>query len=152
MERSDVEVGRPFAVRLDADIEGDAPLVERGRLRRRDPRGPFERLAPVRQNEALPLDAVAILALLPQRVLDLEQVREVTPRVDPDLQVDRCIVVVQDPQLLDEPLRDDPLSDHREARVDIHRFEARDEDYRPARQRVYRSPKWASGVVVPVRK
>lgn len=45
-----------------------------------------------------------------------------------------------------------PVIDRNPQKFVANIFEAKDDDYRSARQRVYRSPKWASGVVVPVRK
>ena len=57
--------------------------------------------------------------LLLQCVLDLEQVREVRVRIDPYGELDRLLGVVQDRELLVEPVSDRPLADHGQLRVDV---------------------------------
>jgi hypothetical protein len=106
-------------VRLEPYGEGETALVDLPRRRRRDLRRALERLAHVAEEELAVLDPSRVRAFLLERVLDLEEVREVAARVDPHDQVDRLGVVVQDRQLLVEPLRDDAAPDDRQLRVDV---------------------------------
>src|SRR5262245_24328151 len=80
-------------------------LRSRGRL---DRRRTLERLAPVGQEEPAPSDLLPVLALLGERVLDLEEVREIASRLDPERQVDRLLVMVEHRERLVEPLGDGP--------------------------------------------
>ena len=117
-----------LSVRLDANGEGQAVGVDRRRLARRD-----DRLAPVGfphvgEHEAPTLDPSGVLALLLESILDLEQVGEVTSRLDPNRQIHWLVVVIQDRQLLVESMGDSPATDHRELRVDVDRSGSRNEE------------------------
>ncbi len=101
----DVEPGRPLAVRLDRRREREAVLVDLRRSRGRDQRRPAVGVALVAEPQhAAALDPGHVLPLLGERVLDLEEVGEVAAGLDPDGQVDRLVLVVQDRQLLVEPV------------------------------------------------
>ena len=99
--------------------EGEALLVDLHRACRRDPRLARVRVALITEHQTVAFDEVLVRALLLQRVLDLEQIGEVAAGLDPDLHVDRLLVVVQDRQLLAETVADGPLADHRQLGVDV---------------------------------
>ena len=91
----DIDVGRPARVRLDPDLEGQAVLVEGGRRRGGDDGLALERFALVGQMEPAVLHPRCVGAQLLERVLDLEQVGEIAGGVDPDLQVDGLVLMVE---------------------------------------------------------
>ncbi len=113
---------------LESNLEGQAALIEPGRSSRGDHRRARERLPLVAEQQLSVLDPTAVLALLLERILDLEQVGEVGRRLDPHSQVDRRVVMVQDRQLFTETTADPPPSDHRQLRVDVDRSGSRDEE------------------------
>ena len=114
---------------LDAYLEGQSAFVDPGRCRRRDRRRPPERLTFVPEDELLStLDARGVGALLLQRVLHLEQVGEVAAGLDANGEVDRLVRVVEDRQLLVEPLADGALANHGELGVDVDGSGAGDEE------------------------
>ena len=108
-------------VRLDPDVEGQPALVDAGRRRRGDDGLALEGLALVGQMELAVLDPRCVGAQLLERVLDLEQVGEVAGGVDPDLQVDGLVLMVEDRQLLVEAIAHRPLADDRQLGVDVDR-------------------------------
>ena len=67
------------------------------------------------------LDPRRVGPKLRERVLHLEQVGEVARGVDPDLEVDGLVQVVEDRQLLVEAIAHGPLADDRQLGVDVHR-------------------------------
>ena len=86
----DVELGRPAAVGLDPDLEGQARVssTSAGAVAEIDRRAP-ERLAPVAEHAAgRPRPGVEYVPFFCERVLDLEQVGEVGAGLDPDREVD----------------------------------------------------------------
>src|SRR5262249_58949580 len=74
---ADVDLGSPFTVRVDPELVCEAFLVDSRRDGGRDPRRPRKRLALVAEDELAALDPLPVLPLLLQRVLHLEEVREV---------------------------------------------------------------------------
>ena len=85
-------------------------LVDAGRRRGGDDRLALERLAGVLQEQPAVLDPRGVAPDLLERVLDLEQVGEVAGGVDPDRELDRLVLVVEDRQLLVEPVADRALA------------------------------------------
>ncbi len=77
----DLEIRRPPAVGLDVDLEGQALLVDPGRSGRGDRRCTAVRVSLVRKEQLAVLDPTAVLALLLERILDLEEVGEVGRRL-----------------------------------------------------------------------
>src|SRR4030095_8527099 len=75
--RADVQLCPPLAAWLDMDGERQPALIQRRRFRRADPCLALERFALVPEHEGVPVDAIAILALLLQGILDLEEIGEV---------------------------------------------------------------------------
>src|SRR5689334_21426643 len=117
--RDDVEVGRPLALRLDPRLERQPLLVHAGRRRCRDVRPTLKGLALVPQHEPAVGYASRVGPFLLQRVLDLEEVGEVGARIDPNGQVDRFLVVVENLELLTKPVSDRTASDDGELRIDV---------------------------------
>jgi hypothetical protein len=107
-------------VRFDRDDEREALLVDRDRRRGRDRRHPTERLALVHEVQAVVVDPGRVRPLLLQCVLYLEQVCEVGVCIDPDREFHRLLGVVQDRELLVEPVPDRAPADHGQLRVDVH--------------------------------
>ena len=85
-------------------------------------------LALVAEHQTAVVDPAVVLALLLERVLDLEQVGEVAVGLDAHGQVDRLVVVVEDRELLVEAAADGALADHRQLGVDVDGAGARDEE------------------------
>ena len=110
------------AVRLDLGPEGQAVLVElaRGSTPRWTSRAGT---SPARSRARGGRSSTrgVVLALLLQRVLDLEQVGEVAARLEPNREADRLVVVVEDRQLLVEAVADGAPANHRQLRVDVDR-------------------------------
>src|SRR5439155_12898710 len=94
--RVDVDAHVPVAVWGDPDREGEAVLVDLGRLARRDDRLARVRVALVAQHQASIVDARQRGALLLERVLDLEQICEVRPRLDVNGDSGRLTAAVED--------------------------------------------------------
>ena len=115
-------------MRPDANPEGEPLLVDAGRFRRRDRRRTAEGRAVVAENELAALDSRGILALLLERVLDLEQVGEVAGGVESDGQVDGLVFVVEDREFFVKTVADRAPADHRELRVDVDGPGAGDEE------------------------
>ena len=128
LRRDDVDSGRPLAVRGNPDRERQPVGVESRGLARGDGRRPGERPAVIAERELPPLHLGRVATLLRKRVLHLEQVGEIAARVDPDLERDRLVEVIQDRELLVEPGGDRALPDHRELRVDVDRAGSRHEE------------------------
>ena len=118
--RDDVDVGAPAALGLELDRVRESGLVDARASTGRDHRLALEGLASVREHQRVFARPLAIGTLLGQRVLDLEQVGEVARGVDPDLQPDRLLVVVEDGQMLVEAVGDRARADHRELGIDVH--------------------------------
>src|SRR5215217_1090927 len=76
-------------------------------------------IAVERENQLAALDACRVLALLLERVLDLEQVREIATRLETNGQLDRFAGMVENGQLLGEAVADGAPADHRQLRVDV---------------------------------
>ncbi len=124
----DVDIRRPGAVRLDPDAERQAVLIEASLGGRGDDRLAPERLPHVRQVQPSVLDSRLVAADLLERVLDLEQVGEVTGGIDPDRQLGRVGDMVEDRQLFVEAEADGALPDDRELGVDVDGPGAGDEE------------------------
>ena len=124
----DVEPRVPLAVGFDANPEREPLLVHAGALRRRDLRGPAEGPPVVAELELAVRHALRVRPLLRERVLHLEKVGEVAARLDAHREVRGLVGVVQDRQLLVEPVRDRASPDDRELRVDVHRPRSRHEE------------------------
>src|SRR5271166_1638986 len=84
----DVQVGRPAAMRLDSHRKAEAALIDCCRRRGRDPGLAVEGFPHVPEDETIVLDALVVLALLLQSVLDLKEIREVIPSIHPNLHLD----------------------------------------------------------------
>ena len=86
----------------DADAERHALVVNGGRCTGRYPRLSYVGLPSVLEDQA-PVDNPGLIApLLLERVLDLEQVREIAGHVDSDLEIHGFVLMVEEPQLLVE--------------------------------------------------
>ena len=96
-------------------------LVDARRRRGGDDGLAPEGLALVAEMELAVLDPRVVGPELLERVLDLEQVREVAGGVDPDLEVDGLVLMVEDRQLLVEAVAHGPLADDRQLGVDVDR-------------------------------
>lgn len=128
LERDNVELGLPLAVRLDLDLERQAALVDSGGLARRDSRRATKHLPLVPENELPSTNPSGVRPLLLERVLDLEEVGEVGAGLNPNGQVHWFVGVVQDRQVLVEAGAHGPLADHRELGVDVDGPRARHEE------------------------
>ena len=126
--RDDIDSGRPLAVRGDLDRERKPLGVVFRRLARGDGRRPGEWPPVIAERELLSLHLRRVATLLRERVLHLEQVREIASRVDPDLERYRLVEVIQDRELLVEPGGDRTLPDHGELRVDVDRSRSRNQE------------------------
>ena len=92
-----------------------------GRRRGGDDGLALEGFALVGQVELAVLHPRCVGAELLERVLDLEQVGEIAGSVDPDLEVDGLVLMVEDRQLLVEAIAHRPLADDRQLGVDVDR-------------------------------
>src|SRR5690348_6268742 len=87
-----------------------------------------EPLAAVAENQALVFNATIELTLpVEVGILHLKQIGEVCVRLDADIQVYGCRLVIQDPELFVEPTSNCPLAHDRHRRVDIDGSSAGDE-------------------------
>ena len=102
----------PRSLRLDARPESQPLGRDLGPLRG-DARLSREVLPPIAEHELVRLDVAVSLALLRQRVLHLEQVREVCVRAQLEHELERLPVVVHHGEALDQPVADPPPADHR---------------------------------------
>ncbi len=121
----DVQLGAPLAMRRHGNAERKPVLVDGSPCGRGDPGLPGIGIPLVLQHQAAVDDASVVAALLSERIFHLEQVSEVARGFDAHGELDRLAVVVQDPQLLAEPVGYLSLADHRELRVDVDRPGAR---------------------------
>jgi hypothetical protein len=112
----------------DADPEAEPLAVDACGFCRRDLRRTRERPPVVAEDELSTACARRVRPLLPQGVLDLEEVGEIGGRLDADVQRDALVGVVEDGQVLVEAVRDRALADHRELRVDVDRSRAWNEE------------------------
>ena len=120
--RDDVQLGRPRPVGLDPDPEGQAVLVEPRRGRRRDHRGPPERLRARRRARSCPsATRVEYVPFFSSASLTSNRSAKSHPASMRTVEVDRLLVVVEDRQLLVEAVADRALADHRQLRVDVDR-------------------------------
>ena len=115
----DVEIGLPGRVRSDRDLKCDPGLVQRARLGGRDGGPSLIGIASVCEDEHVLFDVPVVGALLLQRVFDLEEIREVAIGLDPDREVDRRSIVIEDRKPLVEAVADRTLADHRQLRVHV---------------------------------
>ena len=115
----DVQLGLPGGLGLQPHRERQAVLVHLGRGRRRDGGLSPERLPLVAEHEASAGDPGVVLAFLLQRVLDLEQIREVATRIEANLEPYRLVAVIEDRQLFVEAAADGAPANHGQLRVDV---------------------------------
>ena len=103
-------------------------VVDLGLRARSDARLPDELLPPVAEHDlAVSLLAVQ-LAFLRERVLDLEQIGEVSVRLDPQLELDGLGAVVEDGDVLVDALSDEAPADHRERGAPVDRRRRRNKE------------------------
>src|SRR5439155_3919221 len=81
-----------------------------------------------REHQLAVFDRPRVRALLLEGVLHLEQIREIGGRVDPDGEIDRLLVVVEELQLLVEAVADGTLADDGRIRVDVNGASSRYEE------------------------
>ena len=110
--RHHVHVRLPLAVGLERQGKGQAALVDGCRLRRRDPRLTYERTPFVPEHEPPVFHTVLANAFLLEGVFYLEEVGKIAICVESDGDIDRLVVMVQDRQLLEEPVAHRSLPDH----------------------------------------
>ena len=115
----DVKTRAPLTVSPDPDLEGQAVLVDPCRCRRRDGGRAAEGPSIVGKHQLAALHARGVLALLLERVLDLEQIREIAAGIDADAQFDRFGEMVENRELLVKTCADRALADHGQLRVDV---------------------------------
>src|SRR5205823_6619708 len=94
-QRNDVHTSVPFGVSRDAQAEHEPAFHDLGLGARRDARLTYEVLTPVPEHESAVADLAIALPLLLERVLDLEQVREVGRSLEPQLDLRGLLVVVE---------------------------------------------------------
>ncbi len=124
----DIEIGRPLALGLDPNRKSQTLLVDL-RGRGRGDRGLARERPPLVTEQQPPvLDPRVVAPFLLKRILDLEQVGEIAGCVDPDLEVDRLRVVIQDRQFLVEAVADGAPPDHGQLGIDVDRPRARNEE------------------------
>ena len=117
----DVEACRPFTLRRDRETEPDAVGAELGfRGTRGNPRLAHEVLPPVAEHELAVLDAYLVLSLLRERVLDLEEVREVGSDFEEEVELEGLGRVVDDREILVEAVTDGALPKDRERCIVVH--------------------------------
>ena len=112
---------RPYAVCRDPDRERKTVGVVFRRAVGRDGGEASVGVAGVFERQLGSLDASRRLSLLPQGVLHLEEVGEVTPCVDANRELDRRVVVIHHRELFVEAGADRAVPDHRQLRVDVNR-------------------------------
>jgi hypothetical protein len=115
-------------VRRHRDAEGQAGLVDGSWRRGRDPGLALVGVPAVPEHQAVADDPRLVTALLPERVLDLEQVGEVARGVDADVEADRLVLVIEYPELLVEAIGHLTLADDRERGVDVDRAATRHQE------------------------
>ena len=125
----DVELGRPFAVRLDPSLEGQPVLVDRAGAAASRSRRAAERLAFVAEHEpTVARRAPTYLPFFSSASLTSNRSAKSQPASIRTVRLDRLLVVVEDRQLLVEAVADRAAPDHRELRVDVDRPRAGHEE------------------------
>ena len=123
----DVHAGLPLPVGRDLDLERQPALLGLG-LVGGDEGLAHEVLSPIAQHEAAVADLAVQLALLLQRVLHLEDVREIGVRGEVQANPDGLGRVVQHDQVLVDAVADRALANHRELGVLVDRPRGRVEE------------------------
>ena len=106
-----VQVGRPLCVRLHVGAERQPVVIDGTGCGGRHPGLAHVGLAAVAEHQPAVVDVRVVLTLLLEVVLDLEEVGEVRGCLDAHLDIHRLLVVIEDGQLLVEPIAHSALAD-----------------------------------------